>query len=128
MRTHKHALISIGYAAGVTLFSGHGILDPYIYLFAFVGGEIIDFIDHPLYHLFYRRKESHVVHARKLFFKEGLRQTLRYLNGVEEKRDFKGLALHNGFSLIVVSCIGFLSALFLPSPVYVFIFLGAFLL
>jgi len=48
MRTHQHALISLGYAGGLALLASRGLSDPGIYLAALIGGEILDFIDHPL--------------------------------------------------------------------------------
>ena len=86
MRTHEHALISLGYAAGVALLAGNGLTDPWIYVSAVVGGEIIDFVDHPLYHLVYNRNEPHVAEARKVFREQGLRAAISYLNNVEDQR------------------------------------------
>src|SRR5437660_1750441 len=127
MLTHKHALISLAYAGGITFFAQQGGSDPYVYLSAIIGGELIDLIDHPLYHIFYRRKERHVVHARKLFFSKGARQAIGYLKRVEDERKFKGLMLHNLFALLIVASISLFSSLFFGLSTYFFIFIGAFL-
>lgn len=128
MKTHEHALISLGYSGLVTLLAGHGLTDYKIYLASLIGGEILDFIDHPLYHLVYNRNEPHVAKARYLFFNEGLRSAITYLNQVEDKREFKGLLLHNIYSLTVFALFGIGLSLFLPGPVYWFTFFGALLL
>jgi hypothetical protein len=135
MKTHEHALISVGYAAGIALISqgisapfGQGLTDPMIYVAALVGGEIIDFLDHPLYHLVYQRNEPHVAQARKVFFEKGFKAAAAYLNNVEDDRKFKGLLLHNVYSLSIVAVLALLLSIFLNAPVYWFIGLGAFFL
>lgn len=135
MKTHEHALISMGYAAGIALISkgisaplGQGLTDPWIYVSALIGGEIIDFLDHPLYHLVYQRNEPHVVRSRKIFLEKGFKAAAAYLNQVEDDRQFKGLLLHNVYSLSVVALLALLLGIFLPAPVYWFIGLGAFFL
>ncbi len=135
MKTHEHALISIGYAAGIALVSqgisaplGQGLTDPWIYVAALVGGEIIDFIDHPLYHLVYKRNDPRVIQARKIFSEKGFKAAAAYLNQVEDDREFKGLLLHNVYSLSIVAVLALLLSVFLNAPVYWFIGLGAFFL
>ncbi len=128
MKTHEHALISLGYAAGVALLAGHGLTDPVLYASALVGGEILDFIDHPLYHLVYNRDEAHVAEARKVFREKGLRAAVSYLNNTEDARLFKGLLLHNVYSLFVVCGIAVLASLFLSGSVYPLVALGTVLL
>lgn len=135
MKTHEHALISLGYAAGIALISkgisaplGQGITDPWLYLSALVGGEIIDFLDHPLYHLVYQRNEPHVVQARKIFFEKGFKAAAAYLNNVEDDRQFKGLLLHNIYTLSIVALLSLVLSIFASAPVYWFIGLGAFFL
>jgi hypothetical protein len=128
MKTHEHALISLGYAAGVAFFAGKGLANPWIYVSAVVGGEIIDFIDHPLYHFIYQRNEPHVKEARRIFREKGTKATSTYLNEVENGRQFKGLLLHNIYFLTVVALITIILALFLHATVYWFVGLGAFFL
>lgn len=128
MKTHEHALISLGYAAGLSLISGQGLGGWEIYLAALVGGEIIDFVDHPMYHLVYNRNEPHVKKARKIFQEEGLKSTVKYLNDVENNRKFKGLLLHNIYSLSILAFLSILAAFFLPAPTYLFVGIGAFFL
>ncbi|MGB8215513.1 MAG: hypothetical protein WCE68_18330 [Anaerolineales bacterium] len=128
MKTHEHALISLGYAAGVALMAGKGVADPWIYVAAVVGGEIIDFIDHPLYHLVYRRNEPHVKEARKILREKGTKAAATYLNEVEDDRQFKGLLLHNIYFLILVAFLSVVLCLFLHASVYWFVGLGAFFL
>jgi hypothetical protein len=128
MKTHEHALISVGYAATVSLLAGEGLADPGLYLTALLGGEILDLVDHPLYHLIYRRSEPHVVEARQILRSRGLRAALAYLDQVEQERLFKGLLLHNFYALTLVVLASGLAAVFLAAPVYFFVFLGALLL
>jgi hypothetical protein len=118
----------VAYAGGVSLLAGQGLTDPWIYIAAILGGEILDVIDHPLYHLLYQRNEPHVVEARRLFFKKGIRATISYLNEVENKRMFKGLLLHNVFALTLAMFLGIAFSLFLPASIYWFVFFGALLL
>lgn len=128
MKTHEHAIISLGYAAIVSASTGQGLGSWEIYLAAVIGGEIIDFIDHPLYHLVYNRNEPHVVEARKIFRKQGFKAAVSYLNDVEEKRKFKGLLLHNVYSLSFFALLAIVATLFLSGQTYFFVGLGAFLL
>jgi hypothetical protein len=128
MKLHHHAMISLGYGGGVALFAGHGFADPRVYLAALIGGEIIDFVDHPLFHLVYRRSDPHVVRARRLFAAKGLREAIKYLIKMEDERAFRGLILHNVFFLAITSGVAIVSSLFVPVSIYVFIFLGSFLL
>ncbi|MEA3350502.1 MAG: hypothetical protein U9Q82_07775, partial [Chloroflexota bacterium] len=128
MKPHEHAIISLGYAAVISAFAGQGIGSWEIYLAAVIGGEMIDIIDHPLYHLVYNRNESHVVAARKKFRNEGLKATAQYLNQVEDARKFKGLLLHNVYALSFLSLFCILTSFFLPGSTYLFVGLGAFLL
>ncbi len=60
MKPHEHILISLGYVTSVAFLAGRGFNDPLIYVSAVIGGEIIDFIDHPLYQLVYQRNATHV--------------------------------------------------------------------
>ncbi|GEM_PF-4941570 len=128
MKTHEHALISLGYATGVAFLAGNGLNNPWLYIAAVAGGEIIDFVDHPLYHLVYNRNEPHVAKAREIRKKQGLREAIKFLNEVEDDRKFKGLLLHNVYSLTIVALLGLLLSLLLTAPIYLFAFLGAFLL
>lgn len=125
MKTHEHALISLAYAAGVAFLAGKGITDPGIYVAALIGGEIIDLIDHPLYHLVYNRDEPHVTQARKIFHEKGLGAAWKYLNEVEDDRQFKGLLLHNIFSLSFLSILGMLATFLFSASVYLFVGMGA---
>lgn len=128
MKTHEHALITLGYAGSVAFLAGQGLTDPRIYLVALIGGEILDFVDHPLYHIVYRRNEPHVVKARQLFFEEGLKAAVAYLNEIENRRVFKGLLLHNVYALTFAALAGIAFSLFLPTSIYWFVFCGALLL
>lgn len=128
MKTHQHALVSLGYAGSVALLAGTGFDDPGIYLVALIGGEILDFVDHPLYHLVYRRNEPHVVKARQLFFKKGLKAAITYLNEIENRRVFKGLLLHNVYALTLAALAGIVFSLFLPASIYWFVFWSTLLL
>jgi len=128
MKTHEHVLISLGYAGSVAFLAGQGLTDPRIYLAALIGGEILDFVDHPLYHLVYRRNEPHVVKTRQLFFKEGLKAAITYLNEIEDRRVFKGLLLHNVYALTLAALAGIVFGLFLPASIYWFVFWGTLLL
>jgi hypothetical protein len=128
MKTHEHALISLGYAAGVSFIAGNGFFDPWVYIISVIGGETIDFIDHPLYHLVYNRNEPHVKEARKMLTKGKWREAINYLNEIEDKREFKGLLLHNVFSLTIIALLSLIFSLFFHGQVYPFIFLGSFLL
>ncbi len=103
MKTHEHAIISLGFGAGVSLML-HGSLasDPMVYLAALAGGEGIDLLDHTLYHLVYRRDEPHVIAARQIFLQKGMAAFWRYVLAVEDRREFKHLLLHNVFALAVV--------------------------
>jgi hypothetical protein len=128
MKPHEHALISLSYATAISVASGQGLGRWEIYLAALIGGEIIDIIDHPLYHLVYNRNEPHVVEAREKLQEEGLRSAIDYLNEVEEKREFKGLLLHNIYALSLLSAFSIIAAFFVPGPAYLFVGIGAFLL
>jgi len=125
MKTHEHALISLAYAAGISFLAGNGMTDPAIYIAALVGGEIIDLIDHPLYHLVYNRDEPHVSQARKIFHEKGIGAAWKYLNEVEDDRQFKGLLLHNVFLLSLLAILGMLAAFVLSASVYLFVGIGA---
>lgn len=128
MKTHEHALISLAYAGGLALLAGQGFTDPGIYLASLAGGEILDFIDHPLYHLVYRRKKLQVVKARELLVQGKFKEAIRFLNQVEDERGFKGLLLHNTYALALVTLAGVGFSLFLQGSIYWFIFWGAMLL
>jgi hypothetical protein len=128
MKTHEHALISLGYGAIMAAMAGNGLLDPGIYVAALIGGELIDFIDHPLYQLLFARNDRTVAEARVHFKKEGFRAGIRYLLKKEDERSFNKLRLHNAFSLTLITYTTILASLFLPGPVYSFVLLGAFLL
>lgn len=128
MKTHEHALISLGYGAIMAATAGNGLLDPGIYVAALVGGELIDFIDHPLYQLVFARNDPVNVRARSIIKKEGLRSAIRYLKQQEDKRSFNQLRLHNILSLTLISFVAIIVSLFMPGPVYTFVLLGAFLL
>ena len=128
MKTHEHIIISAVYAVGVAAIAGQGFDDPGIYIASILGGEILDLIDHPLYHLVYRRNEENVVEARKILAKDGLRATISYLIKMEDERKFVGLLLHNVISLSIAALIGIIAVFFIRSPIYGFIFLGAILL
>jgi len=128
MKIHEHAIISLGYAAGVSLLAGEGFGNWGIYIAALIGGEIIDFIDHPLYHLVYNRNEPHVKEARKIFKEEGLKSAIKYLNEVEDDRKFKGLLLHNVYSISILAIFCIFATFLLPAPIYFFVGVGAFFL
>lgn len=128
MKTHEHAIISLGYAAGVSLFAGNGFSDPLVYITAVTGGEVVDFIDHPLYHLVYNRNNPHVRQARYLFSKRKWKEAIAYLIEVEEKREFKGLILHNVYTLTIISVFSILGSLVLSGSPYLYIFVGSLLL
>lgn len=128
MKPHEHAVVSLGYAASVSFISGNGLGDWQIYLAALIGGEIIDFIDHPLYHLVYNRNELHVKEARKILKEEGLKSAFLYLNEVEGDRKFTGLLLHNIYSLSILAIFCIFAAFFLSAPMYFFVGIGAFFL
>jgi hypothetical protein len=51
MKPHEHGLASLSYAGIAAGLSGQDITNWRIYLAAVVGGELIDLIDHSLYHL-----------------------------------------------------------------------------
>ncbi len=103
MKTHEHALISLGYGACVSLLLGGGLVGhPDVYLAAVLGGECIDFIDHPLYHLVYQRSEEHVAAAWQVLKEKGPAAWVHYLGRVEDGRQFKGLILHNIYALIAL--------------------------
>lgn len=128
MKTHEHALLSLAYGGGIALAAGNGVADPWVYVSALVGGEIIDLVDHPLYHLVYNRNEPHVVEARKLFMKRKWRQAASYLNEVEDSRGFRGLILHNVYSMTAVAALAIVLSVFPLWGPYPLIFVGAFLL
>jgi hypothetical protein len=135
MKTHEHAIISLAYAAGIALISkgiaaplGQGITDPLLYVSAVVGGEIIDFLDHPLYHLVYQRNEPHVAQSRKILAEKGLKAAVAYLGRVEDDRQFKGLLLHNVYTLSLIALLSLFLSVFVSAPVYWFVGLGAFFL
>ena len=128
MKTHEHALISLGYAFGTALLTGKGVLDPGIYLSAVVGGELIDLIDHPLFHFVYRRNDINAIDVRRILREQGLKALIAHYNQIEDKRAIRGLLLHNVYSLAILAIVFLLMALFLPSPIYLFVGAGAFLL
>lgn len=133
MRTHEHALISIGYAVGVSLLAGpaaasQGLTDPWLYLSALIGGELIDIIDHPLYHFVYNRKNLTAVQVRKTLREKGLKGLIKYYNEVEDRREIKGLLLHNVYALALVALVCILAAFFFQGSIYALIGAGAFLL
>lgn len=125
MKPHEHILISLGYAAGVAFLSAKGLTDPWIYISAAVGGEIIDLVDHPLYQLVYQRNTPHVKEARQIFHAKGLKAAYQYLKVIEDTRQIKGLLLHNIYSLLAVALLSVVVSLFLPASVYWLIALGA---
>ena len=125
MKTHEHAFISLGYAASVAFLAGGALDDPWLYVAAVAGGEILDFVDHPLYHLVYNRSNPYVAKARQEFKQHGWRAAVKYLNQVEDKRLFQGLWLHNVYALTLVALMGILISLFLPGSHYIFVFWGA---
>jgi len=133
LKTSTHALISIGYAAGVALLIGpmkigQGLTDPLIYVSAIIGGELIDIIDHPLYHLVYQKQNSVAINTRRVFQQEGLQGLIKHYKSIEDKREIKGLLLHNIYALFIFSLLCIVLALFLPGPIYLFVGAGAFLL
>jgi hypothetical protein len=128
MRSHEHALISLGYAGGLAWLAGRGLGDAWLYGAALLGGEILDVLDHPLYHLVYARNEAHVAEARRVLAAHGVRAAWAYLNQVEAQRLFQGLVLHNVYALAVVAAACLIVGLWTPVGVYVPVGLGALLL
>jgi hypothetical protein len=129
MKTHEHALISLGFGACISLISvGNLVSNPGIYLAAVLGGECIDFIDHPLYQLVYRRNEVHVKESRKILKQKGLIAAIRYLNQVEDCRGFNGLLLHNIYSFIILLVLTFLVFWLAPDEIYIQVFFSALIL
>lgn len=128
MKTHEHALISIGFTAGISLLSTGTIGDWSLYVAALVGGELIDFIDHPLYHLLYQRNTPVVRQGFAELKKHGVKAYLQYLKKAEDNRDFNRLLLHNVISLSLVALMGVLFGLWLPSTTVFFVAYAAFML
>lgn len=128
MKPHEHLLISLGYAASVAFLAGRGLTDPWVYVSAAIGGEIIDFVDHPLYQLVYQRDATHVKEARQIFREKGLKAAFQYLKTIEDARQIKGLLLHNIYALIAMALLCLLLSVFISGSVYWFIALGAFFL
>ena len=87
MKTYEHALISLGYAAGVSFLSVGvvGLADPALYLSALIGGEVIDLLHHPLYHLVYQRNNEWVVKVRHVFRQQGFRAAISVIGEIEDK-------------------------------------------
>lgn len=128
MKTHEHALLSLGYGAVLAASAGHGLLDPAIYVSALIGGELIDFIDHPLYQLIFARNDPVVKEARSKYKQEGFNSAKEYLFQKEDERRFNKLRLHNVFSLTIIVLTAIFTSLYMPGTVYPFVMLGAFIL
>ncbi|MCS6956125.1 MAG: hypothetical protein NZM44_07210, partial [Candidatus Calescibacterium sp.] len=149
MRTHEHALVSVSYVFVNSLVFNLPLDQGWLYISAILGGEIIDFIDHPLHFFFYGRKQEHVLKSKEIFRSEFKRsyskslwnpfifmksvvfaamKTINYLNVVEDKRGIKGLWLHNVLALLVVSLVGLIASLFVGVSPEFMVFYGALLL
>lgn len=160
MRTHEHAIVSVVYVFSSSLLFGSVCSDPYLYLVAVIGGEIIDFVDHPLNFLVYGRNQQHVLKSKEIFSHEydkylknflnssgnkvfrpfealfsrlsavtlAMASTIKYLNAVEDRREIRGLLLHNVVVLIIMSWICLLISMFFSASVEMLILLGSFLL
>ena len=128
MKTHEHAAISLGYTALLALMANKSLTDPWLYLYGLIGGELIDFIDHPLYHLVYNRKNKYVIQTRQILKEKGLKAALAYLKQIENKRKFKGLWLHNVGSLFIIACFALIISLFFDISIYFLIAVNTFFL
>ena len=128
MKTHEHIFISLGYAAGASLLATGTLGNWGVYIAALVGGELIDFIDHPLYHLVYRRKDAVVQQGFRELRQKGIKEYFNFLKQAEDNREFDSLMLHNILAISLIALIGVFCALWLPSPIYSFVALGAFIL
>ncbi len=132
MKTHEHFLISIGYFGTILALSDSGLPQMDLLLNSIfsvvIGGEIIDFIDHPLYHLVYGRNEAPVKEIRDSLKSEGVRSALKKIKVFEQERKFNKLWLHNFIALSIIALTAFVIGLFFSCSVYFCIGIGAFLL
>lgn len=128
MRTHEHIGVSVIFATSVTCAANHGIGDPWIYAASIAGGEAIDLVDHPLFHLVYRRNQPDAAQARRLILKGCFREGWRVTTQAEAARRYVGLLLHNIAALCAISLAAVTAALFIDLPPWVLIFIGGFLL
>jgi len=107
---------------------GQGITDPLIYVAALIGGELIDVIDHPLFHLVYQRQNRIAIDTRHTLFNRGFKELIAHYSEIEDRREIKGLILHNVYALLLMAILCLIFALFLPGRIYFFVGTGAFLL
>jgi len=160
MRPHEHAIVSMMYVFSSSLLFGSVCSDPYWYVVAVAGGEVIDFIDHPLHFLVYGRNQPHVSNSKTIFKQEydellksfansstnkvfrlfesllwrfraatfAISAVVKYLDAVEDRREIRGLLLHNVVVLVAMSLACLLISILFPVSVEILVFLGSFLL
>lgn len=96
MKTETHIAVSLAYGGAVAVASGQpGAVG--LYLAALAGGEIIDLLDYPLYHLVLDRCHLHA--AREVRRRQGLRAAYSSLMTAWKRREFVGMPLHNVYAL-----------------------------
>lgn len=124
MKAQTHVAASLLYGGTIAVASGQPAAAG-LYLAAVAGGEILDLLDYPLYHLALDRR--HLRAAAAVGRQRGLRAAYGSMMGAWERREFVGMPLHNVYALLVYLAGTAALALAGAGPM-LFVFAGALML